>query len=163
MAPKDFTTTILVDQTPKQVFNAVNNVRGWWSENIDGGTEKQNDVFDYHYEDAHTAKIKLEEVVPDKRVVWHMLKNYFKFTKDTSELTGSRVIFDISTKGGQTQLTFTHQGLVPACECYDICQQAWTHYVQESLHDLITEGKGEPNPKEGGFNAELTEKWESQQ
>jgi hypothetical protein len=40
MATSGFATTIVVAQTPKEVFNAINNVRGWWSENIEGGTEK---------------------------------------------------------------------------------------------------------------------------
>jgi hypothetical protein len=29
-----------VKQTPEEAFTAINNVRGWWSEEIEGGTEK---------------------------------------------------------------------------------------------------------------------------
>jgi hypothetical protein len=32
MTTSDFATAIMVDQTPEEVFNAINNVRGWWSE-----------------------------------------------------------------------------------------------------------------------------------
>jgi hypothetical protein len=45
MKNPDFTTTISVDQTPKEVFDAINNVRGWWSEEIEGGTDKIGDEF----------------------------------------------------------------------------------------------------------------------
>jgi hypothetical protein len=38
MITKDFTSTILVDKTPKEVFNAINNVRGWWQGDIAGGS-----------------------------------------------------------------------------------------------------------------------------
>ena len=55
------------------------------------------------------------------------------------------VRFDISQQGNKTQLLFTHEGLVPAFECYDVCSPAWTHYVQGSLLPLITTGKGHPN------------------
>jgi len=148
MTTTDFTTTILVDASPEKVFNAINNVRGWWSEEVVGGTEKLNDEFDYHYRDVHICKMRLTEVIPNQKVVWLVLENYFSFTKDKSEWIGNHIIFDISRKDDKTQLRFTHQGLVPEYECYEICENAWTGYIQDSLKDLITTGKGKPNSSE---------------
>jgi uncharacterized protein YndB with AHSA1/START domain len=145
MATKDFTTTILVDNTPEEVFNAINNVRGWWSEEIEGATDKLNSEFDYHYEDVHRCKIKIIELVPNKKIIWSVLDNYFKFTKDKSEWKGTKIIFDIAKKDNKTEMRFTHEGLVPAYECYEICRDAWTGYIQKSLRNLITAGKGQPN------------------
>ncbi|HKC35380.1 MAG TPA: SRPBCC domain-containing protein [Chitinophagaceae bacterium] len=155
MQNHNFTTTILVDQTPEEVFNAINNPRGWWSEEIEGSTEKLNDEFNYHYKDVHISKMKLIEVIPNKKVVWLVMVNYFQFTKDKSEWTGNKIIFEITEKDNKTQLQFTQMGLVPGYECYDICQNAWTNYINNSLRSLITTGKGQPNPKEGGFNEQL--------
>ncbi len=145
MKTSDYTTTFLVDQSPKEVFNAINNVRGWWSEEIEGNTSKLNDVFNYHYEDMHRCKIKLIEVIPDKKVVWLVMENYFKFTKDTTEWTGTKISFEISKEGNKTQLRFTHIGLVPEYECFEICSDAWGQYIGTSLKNLITKGKGKPN------------------
>jgi hypothetical protein len=147
MQNQDFTATLLVDQSPEEVFNAINNVRGWWSEEIEGSTDKLNDEFNYHYEDVHRSKMKLIEVILNKKVVWLVEENYFSFTKDKSEWTGTKVIFEISEKDNKTQLRFTHEGLVPEYECYDICQNAWTTYIHNSLRDLITTGTGKPNGK----------------
>ncbi|WP_428228518.1 SRPBCC family protein [Flavobacterium sp.] len=145
MSTIDFTSTVLVDQSPQEVFDAVINVRGWWSEEIEGDTAKLNDVFDYHYEDIHRAKIKLIEVIPNEKVVWLVTENYFKFTQDKTEWTGTKPTFEISEKEGKTALRFTHFGLVPEYECFDICRDAWTNYIQNSLRKLITTGTGEPN------------------
>jgi len=161
MKTSDFTTTILVDQTPKEAFNAINNVRGWWSEEIEGSTDRLNDVFKYHFEDIHRCQVKLIEVVPDKRVVWLVMENYFKpgifdggvhqpnskdkFPNDKSEWTDTKISFEISKKNDKTQIRFTHLGLVPEYECFDVCSNGWTHYIRTSLRKLITTGKGEPN------------------
>ena len=147
MIAPDFTTTIVVDKTPGEVFNAINNVRGWWSEEIEGNTEKLNDEFAYHFKDVHMCKMKLIEVIPDKKVVWLVLDNYFKFTADKSEWIGTKIIFEINKQDGKTQVRLTHVGLVPEYECYDICRDAWTSYIQNSLRGLITTGKGQPNAK----------------
>jgi hypothetical protein len=147
MKNQDFTTTISVEQTPAEVFNAINNVRGWWSEEIEGSTDKLNEEWDYHYEDVHRSKMKIIEFIPNKKVVWLVMDNYFSFTKDKSEWKGNKIIFEITEKDNKTQLLFTQVGLVPGYECYDICQNAWSTYIQKSLYSLITNGKGQPNVK----------------
>lgn len=148
MNTADFTTAILVDQTPEEAFKAINNVRGWWSEEIEGNTEKLNDEFKYRFEDVHQCHMKLVEVIPNKKVVWLVKDNYFKFTKDKTEWTGTKISFEISKKDNKTEVRLTHHGLVPEYECYEICNKAWTQYIQQSLFNLITKGKGQPNGKD---------------
>jgi hypothetical protein len=148
MNTSDFTTSITVGQSPAEIFDAVNNPRGWWSEEIEGPTDQLNAEFNYHYEDAHRCKMKITEFIPDQRVVWLVLENDFKFTKDKREWTGNKIIFDIRQTGDKTQLQFTQVGLVPEYECFEICEKAWTQYVQQSLRSLITTGKGQPNGKD---------------
>src|SRR3979411_2742875 len=113
MTTPDFTTTLLVDQTPKEAFPAINNVRGWWSEEIEGSTDKLGDEFTYHFADVHRCKMKLTEVITGKKVVWHVLDNYFKFTKDKTEWKDTEITFEISKKGDKTEIHFNHLGLVP--------------------------------------------------
>lgn len=155
----DFTTRILVDQQPDKVFAAITNVRGWWSEDIEGSASKLNDQFFYHYKDIHQCTIKLTEVIPGKKIVWFVEDNYFKFTRDKEEWIGNRMVFEINRKGDQTELVFTQEGLVPGYECYEVCRDAWTNYVTGSLRDLIVKGKGNPNPKdkEGEINKKVME------
>ena len=164
MNTTDFTTTLLVDQTPAEVFNAINHVRGWWSEEIEGSTDTLNDEFTYQYEDVHRCKMKVTELIPDKKVVWLVLDNYFNFTTDKSEWKGTKIIFEISRNDKQTQIRFTHQGLVPEYECYEICRESWSNYINNSLRRLITTGKGKPNPKEGRneFQEEMSVKMKKQ-
>ncbi len=145
---QSFTTTLLVDQTPKAVFDAINNPRGWWSQEIDGRTDKLGAEFKYHYQDVHRSKFKITEFVPGKKVVWHVLDNYFNFVKDKKEWIGTDVVFEIARKGDKTEIQFTHKGLVPAYECYGVCAEAWGSYITGSLRDLIATGKGNPNPLE---------------
>ena len=148
MSTQDFTTTLITDHSAEDVFNAVTNVRGWWSEEIEGNTAKLNDTFQYHYEDVHRCKVKLTEVIPNRKIVWLVEENYFKFTQDEKEWTGTKPTFEIVEKDGKTELRFTHFGLVPDYECFEICRDSWTNYIQKSLKNLITTGKGQPNGKD---------------
>jgi uncharacterized protein YndB with AHSA1/START domain len=147
MQNQDFTSTIVVNKSPNEVFRAINNPKAWWSEEIEGRTDKVNEVFNYHFEDIHACKVKILELIPGQKVVWHILENDFNFTKDKTEWVNTKVAFDISTEGDKTRLVFTHIGLVPEYECYDACYQGWTHYIQDSLKNYISTGAGKPNKR----------------
>jgi hypothetical protein len=145
---QSYNATITVEQSPKEAFDAIRNVRGWWSEEVTGGTAKVGDEFKYHYQDAHKCTMKLVELIPNKRVAWLVTDNYFSFIADKTEWKGTKVVFDIAKKGAKTEVHFTHEGLVPAYECYNVCSDAWGSYIRGSLKSLIANGKGSPNPKE---------------
>ena len=149
MNSQNFTAAFTVDQTPDQAFAAINNVRGWWSGDITGSTDKLGAEFTYRYKDIHYSKHKITEFIPGRKVVWLVLDSYLSFVKDKTEWNGTTVTFEISTKGKQTEVRFTHLGLVPEIECFNGCSNAWSSYINGSLRNLITTGKGEPNPKNG--------------
>ncbi|MFB9842617.1 SRPBCC family protein [Mucilaginibacter ginsenosidivorans] len=148
MNEHDFTTSFLVDQSPKDAFEAIANVRGWWTEGVDGNTEKLNDEFSVQFWDVHYSRQKLVEVVPYTRIVWQITDSKLTFIADESEWTGTKIIFDIAEKGDQTEVRFTQIGLVPEIECYKDCSNAWGGYINGSLKSLIATGKGKPTTKE---------------
>lgn len=139
-----FNTSITVDQTPEEVFNAVNNVRGWWLNNIEGKTDKLNEEFKFYVDEGLQFHFRIIEMVPHKKVIWLVVDQNFKNTVK-QEWKGTTVLFEISRVDGKTQLRFTHQGLIPQLECYDACQNAWTKYIQDSLFNFIKKGEGQPN------------------
>lgn len=142
MTTSDFTTTIVVDQTPKQVFNAINNPRAWWSGEIKGSTEKLNDEFTYRYKDLHLSKQRIVEMIPGKKVVWLVTESQINYAEDRREWTDTKISFEISEKDNKTQLRFTHLGLVPGIECFDSCSNSWSQLIQQGLLGLITTGRG---------------------
>jgi len=149
MKPDDYTIAFTVDQSPEEVFAAVNNVRGWWSGEIDGSTDRLGAEFTYRFKDVHRTTQKITELVPGRKVVWHVVESQINFVKDRQEWDGTDIIFDITRKGDRTQLRFTHVGLAPAIECYGKCAGAWSFYINESLRSLITADQGQPNPTAG--------------
>jgi hypothetical protein len=148
MNGQSLTTTFMVDQSPEEAFAAINNVRGWWSGEIEGNTDKLGDEFTYRYKDIHSSKQKITELIPGKKVVWLVLDGYLNFVEDKTEWAGTKITFEVTKKGGKTEVRFTHVGLVPEHECFDACSDAWGSYMNGSLRSLIATGKGRPNPKE---------------
>ncbi len=144
MTTKSYTTSFFVDQSPEEVFEAINSVRGWWSDQIDGPTDTLGAEFTFQHKDLHRSTQKITELVPGKKVVWHITDSHIAFVKDKTEWEGTDVVFEITRKDGRTELRFTHIGLVPTIECYGDCSGAWSFLITDSLRSLITAGKGQP-------------------
>jgi hypothetical protein len=151
-----YTTSFAVDRTPEQAFDAINNPRGWWSEEIEGDTDKLGEEFTFRVKDVHYSKIRVTELIPGEKVVWRILDNYMNFVDDQSEWIDTEIRFEVSEQDGATEVRFTHSGLIPDYECFDVCSNAWGFYIGGSLRSLITAGEGKPssNPDEASFRKE---------
>lgn len=153
MNSQNFSMRFAVEQSPEAVVAAICNVRGWWSEGIEGRADQVGDRFTHSVLDLHRCDLAVKELVPGKKVVWTVLDNYFSFTQDDSEWKDTDIVFEIARVDDKTQIRFTHVGLVPAYECYHVCTDGWTTYLN-SLRDLITTGTGQPNPGEARTESE---------
>jgi uncharacterized protein YndB with AHSA1/START domain len=113
----DLSIAILVDQSPQEVFAAITDVRGWWSEGLEGESARPGDVFTYRHEDVHhsthRSTHRVTEAVAGQRVVWHTVDAELTHSARPSEWTGTDVRFDIARRGDKTEVRFTHLGLVP--------------------------------------------------
>ena len=141
MENKNYTATIEVAQSAKEVFNAINDVTKWWSKDFEGNSTKLNDEFIINHPNQHYSKQKLIEVVPNKKVIWLVTESKLDWIKNNKEeWTNTKMIFEISIKGDKTILHFTHEGLVPEQECYTMCEKGWNIVIKDWLLHLITVG-----------------------
>ncbi len=158
MSDQSFSTAFTVDRPPREVFDAINDVRSWWNEDITGAADAVGDEFTHEVKDIHRARIRVTELVPGQRVTWRVVDNWFGFTEDPREWKNTEIRFDIGERDGATEIRFTHVGLVPEYECFDVCQNAWSHYIDRSLRSRITDGAGRPNSSPGERNQEMVER-----
>lgn len=138
-----FTTRFAVNQSPQTVFEAICDPSSWWSGEISGSSHRPGDIFTYRYKDLHFSRQRVSELVPFKRIAWTVLEADLAFIADRREWTGTTITFDIAERAGQTEVVFSHLGLVPQVECFDTCVDAWTALIQGSLKKLIETGKTE--------------------
>ena len=146
MKTKDFSLSFTVDQTPEEVFEAINNVPAWWSGDVAGSTTRVGDEFTYRVAGAHYSKQKITESIAGKRVVWRVTDARLEFVSDKEEWKGTDIVFEIAKKSAKTEVRFTHKGLASALECYDSCSNAWGALITGNLRRLIATGESQPSP-----------------
>jgi hypothetical protein len=141
----DFSVTLRVDRTPAEAFAAINDVRSWWSGEIEGETDRADAVFTYRYRDLHRSTQRVAELVPGRKVVWQVVDSHLSFLEDKHEWTGTEVVFEISERDGQTEIHFTHRGLTRDSECYGACSSGWSSLINGNLRDFIATGGVQPD------------------
>lgn len=146
MHTQNYTTAFLVEQTPDEVFNAINHVRGWWSGEIEGATDIAGAEFTYTVPGIHFSKQKIAELIHGKKILWHVVDASLSFVNDKDEWKGTTISFDITGKDGKTEVLFTHEGLAPQLECYNDCSNAWGLLINGNLKNLVTTGQDQPSP-----------------
>lgn len=142
----NFTTTLTFESSALDVFEAIVDVRRWWTGEIEGESEMLGDEFTYRYPGHHVSKQRVIELVPGRSVVWRVVGSDLNGYENASEWTGTEIRFAIASNGERSSVVFTHQGLSPEVECHDNCSSAWGFYLHQSLKNWITTGIGPTDP-----------------
>ena len=145
MNQKDYSSSITANVSANAAFKGICRVSEWWVKNTEGSTQNLNDVFIIRFSADAYVTFKITEMVADKKIVWQVTDCYLPFLKDKTEWTNTKVVFKISNKNNLTQIDFTHVGLAPGIECYDMCIKGWDEYIKGSLPKLLSENKGKPS------------------
>jgi hypothetical protein len=145
---KGFSTSFTVDRPPREVFDAINDVRGWWTGEITGQTDALGAEFTYRHRELHRSTQKIVELVPGQRIVWRGTAASLSFVQDPAEWEGTEIVFELASEGGRTEVRFSHLGLVPRLQCYRDCSSGWRFYLEDSLRNLIATGRGDPAARE---------------
>lgn len=146
MPSPNFTTVISVDSDPSQAYSAILDVPGWYTCNLMGATDTVGDSFLVSFGKTW-IRFRVERLVPGRQVVWSVVDCHKHFLRDKREWKGTQVEFVIQPKDLQTTtIHFNHYGLTEPLECYTVCSDAWTGYLQGSLRSFINTGQGRPDP-----------------
>ncbi|MGN6645157.1 MAG: SRPBCC family protein [Cytophaga sp.] len=144
MKNQDYKISLTVDAPLHEVFQKINRVTAWWTDELKGDSAKVNDVFTVQFGDVHLSTQKVTELIPDKKIVWLVTDSKLTFVEKQQEWTNTQIVFELSRKNNQTHIDFTHIGLVPEIQCYDGCSKGWDYYIKGSLFKYLTTGKGTP-------------------
>jgi hypothetical protein len=146
MENKSYSTTVLVDQSPLHVFNAISEVPQWWTKDFEGNSKAIHDEFIIHHPGMHYSKHKLIEVKAGSKIVWLVTESIlYWLPEDRAEWTNTKMIFEISEKAGKTVLHFTHEGLIPEQKCYTMCAFGWDLIIKSWLPYFINHSTASPD------------------
>jgi uncharacterized protein YndB with AHSA1/START domain len=105
-----YTTETEIEKSRNDVFNHLINLSKWWPEEFVGENIKLNSEFVFRTGEGHYSKNRVIEFVPNKKLVW--LTTGSKRASDNFDWTGTKMIFELTPKGGNTLLKFTYDGVV---------------------------------------------------
>ena len=137
-AAANYTVAIEIAKPPDDVFNHVIDLSKWWPEEFEGEGIKLDTEFVFRTGDGHYSKNKVIEFVPDKKVVWLTMESIRKL--DNFDWTGTKIIFELTPKGGNTLLQFTYDGPVLENE-YDRLVMICDMVIKDMFYNFITKGK----------------------
>lgn len=139
---KDFHTTITVNASAEEALKKISQVNRWWKEDYKGDAGKLYSIFTVPFGDPSFVDFIVSEMIPGKKLVWKVTDCFLPWFQDKKEWNNTEVIFELSKDGnGKTRIDFTHKGLVPEIECYDVCEKGWTGHIV-TLEKFINTGVG---------------------
>ncbi len=145
MTGESYSTELLVSAKPESVYSAITrDIDKWWTV-LSNQALQVGDQLIVRFEKATSWVMTVSEAFPNRSLVWKVAEANHDLeglsTKD--EWNGTTINWTIEEKETGSKITFIHEGLVPALECYEICEAGWGYFLG-SLKNYLETGKGNP-------------------
>lgn len=141
-----FEKVVEINAIEVSVYEALTSyIPKWWTVMFEGSSDKQGDSFTIYFGTSIFKTILVEELVPNKKVVWNVTNSLIDIPELTNkkEWIGTTIVWELQSKVGSTELHLAHIGLTPQVECYTICEGGWHQFIA-SLKAFLETGSGNP-------------------
>ncbi|PWT96763.1 MAG: SRPBCC domain-containing protein [Bacteroidetes bacterium] len=143
MESSNYHKTIEVIGNSRDAMKKISQINHWWKNDFSGRAEKLNDTFIVPFTAPSFVDFIVSEEIPGKKLVWKVTDCFLPWFQDKKEWNNTEVVFELSENKGKTRIDFTHVGLVPQMECFEVCQNGWNGHIN-ALMKFINEGIGIP-------------------
>lgn len=126
-----------------KAFDGISQVSNWWATHIEGQTKGLGSIFTVRFGETFVT-FTITDYQPNTKIVWTVTDCFLHWQNDKTEWTGTKLVWELTDHGKLTEVAFTHVGLRPEVECFDMCVKGWDGHVSGSLYKLLTQGQGAP-------------------
>ncbi len=151
MATQDFKMELQFPVSPQTLYDQFatqEGVQHWWTKFCEMDARVGGQAEFRFPKAGFFAKVKILKLEPPQYVGWECIDQTHPERlgfNDLHDWIGTKMTFQIEpVAGDKSKLTFTHVGLAPL-ECAEACSSSWSYFLNQSLRQYLTTGKGEPD------------------
>jgi uncharacterized protein YndB with AHSA1/START domain len=131
----------------EDVYGAVASKEGiceWWTrDGVQGESSEGSRLKLFFGQQPPAAVMEVTRLSPDGQVSWSCIEG-------ADEWVGTKLDFDLTHKGGETVVLFTHADWREPSEFMAHCSARWAYFLL-SLKSFVETGKGTPFPDDLKF------------
>jgi uncharacterized protein YndB with AHSA1/START domain len=130
---------IEIDASINSVYSAITtqeSLAAWWTETA-VARPVEGTISEFTFNSGAFNKMKVVRLENPKKVMWECVDG-------AEEWIGTKIMFRLEEKQGQTILRFMHSEWREASDFFAMCNSIWAHYLT-SLKAFCETGKGTPH------------------
>ena len=139
----DILHRIIIETSPEKVYSALteqDQLSAWWTKAKTAPLTGSVASFYFGPNREHQVKMKITDLIPDKRVCWKCIDGPWVDTESFQ--------FNIQADDRGSALHFCNLGWSDPNEFYMHCNSKWGFFLTVSLKGLLEKGTGQPHPHE---------------
>lgn len=137
----NYTQEVKIIANKQRVFDALSKQMELWWGKVDQTIKGVGDEFSVFFGKAYWT-FQIVEFEENDSMAWKVIDGQPEFN---NEWVGTLLLWQLKEDEGKVIVSFTHLGLVPEFDCYDICAPTWDMFITKSLKQFVETGKGTPH------------------